>query len=102
MDTSPEAAPRALPPAASSPQSAKKPTVDQIVAEHVTKTFDMPLDKVPAEHRLVTEHAEEAQLEPWQMRTLLARFHAHGLRHLSRIHPDVFKAALDEALHGRI
>jgi len=38
----------------------------------------------------------------WQMQALVARFHAHGLRHDARISHELFEKALHEALHGPV
>lgn len=38
----------------------------------------------------------------WQMQALVARFHAHGLRHDARISHEHFEKALHEALHGPV
>lgn len=38
----------------------------------------------------------------WQMQALVARFHAHGLRHDARISHEHFEKALHETLHGRV
>lgn len=80
----------------------KKLSVDETVSKHLADYAKVEPAEHPEPHRLISEHADEAQLEGWQRRALLARFHAHGLRTTSRIHPDVFKAALDAALNGRI
>jgi hypothetical protein len=69
-------------------------------------------------HPFVHEHAElrgfgqvqlidPATMQPvsrpcWQMQALVAHFHAHGLRHDSRISAAMFDQALDEALKGRV
>jgi hypothetical protein len=37
----------------------------------------------------------------WQMQALVAHFHAHGLRHDSRISDGMFERALHDVLHGR-
>lgn len=75
-------------------------TVYEIVGEHVDACSK--LETHPEAHMLVSEHAAAAELSPTERRALLARFHAQGLRETSRIHPDVFQLALDEALHGRV
>lgn len=84
------------------PSQPKKLTADELVKKHLADFADKKPEDHPEAHRLVSEHVEEAGLETWQRRALLARFHAHGLHIHSRIHPAVFKAALDEALFGRV
>lgn len=37
----------------------------------------------------------------WQMQALVGHFHAHGLRHDSRISDEMFERALHDVLHGR-
>lgn len=103
MDDKPTApkAPKAEvqpPPAA----PAKKLTADALVRKHLEDTAKLKPDQHPETHQLVSEFMDAADLDSWQARALLARFHAHGLTRNSRIHPDVFKAALAEALAGRI
>jgi hypothetical protein len=95
-------APPASTPSARPEDEAKKkaPTVDEHVKKHLDECAE--LEQAPEEHLLISEHATAAGLQPWQVRVLMARFHAHGMRHTSRIHPEVFQAALHEALHGRV
>jgi hypothetical protein len=106
MDENSNAAPPA--PAGDPPQpksdagEPKKLTADELVKKHLAEVAKLKPEDHPESHRLVTEHAEEAGLKSWQVRTLLARFHAHGLHLHARIHPDVFAAALAEALHGGV
>lgn len=82
------------------PAPPKKLSADELVKKHLEEVSRLKPDQHPDSHLLLSEHA--ANLERWQMRALLARFHAHGLHVHSRIHPDVYKAALSEALHGRV
>jgi hypothetical protein len=103
MDEKPNVAPPAPAKADVQPPAlapAKKLTADELVRKHIVEVAPLEPSQHPENHRLVSEHAEEAKLERWQLRTLIARFHAHGLHIHARIHPEVFKAALDEALHG--
>lgn len=96
-------APKSDPPQPKSePAAAKKLTADELVKKHLGDFAEKKPEDHPDVHRLVSEHVEEAKLDTWQRRALLARFHVHGLHIHSRIHPEVFKAALDEALNGRI
>jgi hypothetical protein len=81
--------------APSAPDKPKAPSIYELVAEHVK-------GEAKSDHSLVHEHAAEAQLESWQLAALCARFHAHGVHRNARMSKDVFKAALHEALHGRI
>jgi hypothetical protein len=82
------------------PEVAKKLSADELVKKHLEANKELKPEDLPDTYLLVSEHA--AKLETWERRALLARFHAHGLHIHSRIHPDVYKAALEEALHGRI
>jgi len=81
---------------------AQKLSADELVRKHLSDVAELGPEDHPDSHRLVSEHCEESNLATWQRRCLLARFHAHGLHIHSRIHPQVFKAALNEALHGRV
>jgi hypothetical protein len=90
------------PPQPKDEPKAQKLSADELVKKHLADFEKAQPEDHPEPHRLVAEHCEEAKLETWQRRCLLARFHAHGLHIHSRIHPDVFKAALNEALFGRV
>jgi len=101
---------KASEPGANAPKadvSAKKqPTIGETVRKHVD-AHAKSVSEDPAKHALsgpplFSEHADEFGLEPWQRKALLARFHAHGLRHETRIPKDVFEAALNEATKERV
>lgn len=84
------------------PEPAAKLSAMELVKKHLEDFAEKKPEDHPEIHRLVSELVEEEKLVTWQRRALLARFHATGLHIHSRIHPEVFKAALDEALNGRI
>lgn len=98
MDEKTTAAPPAL--AKEPPRATAKLSADELVTKHLGEVSNLKAEDHPEVHRLVSELVEE--LPTWQRRVVLARFHSHGLRLESRIHPDVFQAALNEALNGRL
>lgn len=104
MDEKPNVAPMAQakdpPQPKGEPAKAKKLSADELMKKHLAELSRLKPEDIPENHLLVSEHTEG--LETWQRRAFLARYHAHGLHIHSRIHPEVFKAALDEALHGRV
>lgn len=89
---------------------AKKPSVYELVQDHVdTEHKDEP---TVAEHLAELDAHEVEQPDPhtggarrvlhWQAAALIARFRLQGLKLETRIPADVFKAAYDEAIHGRV
>ena len=85
------------PPPAPAPSDKKKPpTIDEVVSAELARDQASLGDA----DLLMSEHA--AKLEPWQVKAILARFHAQGLRINSRVSPAAFKAAADATLKGRV
>lgn len=85
--------------------AAKERPLDEVLVEHiatVAKELGKEKPSLPDDHLLMAEHAAAAKLEPWQLKAILARFYAQGLRIHSRVSPEVFKAAADATLKGRI
>ena len=98
--TTPKASKADVQPPAAAP--AKKLTADELVKKHLEEVGKLEAAQLPENHMLLSEHIDASGLADWERRTLLARFHAHGLNLRSRIHPDVFKAAVNAALYERI
>jgi hypothetical protein len=89
-----------------------EPTVADLIAAHLAAETPDPA------HPSVAEFAAELELHPvdgfdahtkaivkkphGSIRTMLARFHAQGLREHSRVPKELLDAALDEALNGRV
>lgn len=97
--------------ASARPAPAEEKDVYKLVGDHL-KSSSSQLHAPVHEHARLrglhsVEYADQAtglmkRYPHWQIRALLARFHAQGLREDSNIAPDVLDKALHEALHGRI
>lgn len=81
-------------------------------ANQLERNDSSPLHPQVPEHAELRGYRKIKQLDPetmtwverpcWQINAVVAHFHAHGLRHDSRISHEHFERALQEALLGRV